>query len=191
VVFITHDLNEAMHLGDRIAVMRDGRIVQVGTAEQVLSDPANDYVAQFVADVDKSRVLTASSVMVPPAAVVPVGSGPRRARLQMRGAQTSAAYVVVRARRLLGVVRDVDIVAAMRAGQEDLAELLEPTVQPVGVDEPLAGIFAPAAESPLPVPVTDERGRLVGVIPRVTLLQSMVPPPLPEGQPAEPVAVSA
>src|SRR5690606_34833803 len=86
VVFITHDLNEAMHLGDRIAVMRDGRIVQVGTAEQVLSDPANDYVAQFVADVDKSRVLTASSVMVPPAAVVPVGSGPRRAQLQMREA---------------------------------------------------------------------------------------------------------
>src|SRR5690606_9017641 len=62
IVFITHDLNEAMFLGDRIAVMRDGRIVQVGTAEKILSEPADDYVAQFVADVDRSRVITAGSL---------------------------------------------------------------------------------------------------------------------------------
>src|SRR5699024_12335856 len=63
IIFITHDLNEAMFLGDRIAVMRDGRIVQVGTPEEILTDPANDYVAQFVQDVDRARVLTAASVM--------------------------------------------------------------------------------------------------------------------------------
>ncbi len=66
IVFITHDLNEAMRLGDRIAVMRDGRIVQLGTAEQILVEPANDYVASFIQDVDRSRVLTAASAMVPP-----------------------------------------------------------------------------------------------------------------------------
>jgi glycine betaine/proline transport system ATP-binding protein len=63
IVFITHDLNEAMRLGDRIAVMRDGRIVQIGTAEEILLQPANDYVASFVQDVDRSRVLTAGAVM--------------------------------------------------------------------------------------------------------------------------------
>ncbi|MFD5715191.1 glycine betaine/L-proline ABC transporter ATP-binding protein [Streptomyces pharetrae] len=63
IVFITHDLNEAMRLGDRIAVMRDGRIVQTGTAEDILLRPANDYVASFVQDVDRSRVLTAAAVM--------------------------------------------------------------------------------------------------------------------------------
>ncbi|WP_327690812.1 betaine/proline/choline family ABC transporter ATP-binding protein [Streptomyces sp. NBC_00461] len=63
IVFITHDLNEAMRLGDRIAVMRDGRIVQTGTAEDILIRPANDYVASFIQDVDRSRVLTASAVM--------------------------------------------------------------------------------------------------------------------------------
>ncbi|MGW1540211.1 quaternary amine ABC transporter ATP-binding protein [Streptomyces sp. NPDC002309] len=63
IVFITHDLNEAMRLGDRIAVMRDGRIVQTGTAEDILLRPANDYVASFIADVDRSRVLTAGAVM--------------------------------------------------------------------------------------------------------------------------------
>ena len=63
IVFITHDLNEAMRLGDRIAVMRDGRIVQIGTAEDILVRPANDYVASFIQDVDRSRVLTAGSIM--------------------------------------------------------------------------------------------------------------------------------
>ena len=65
IVFITHDLNEAMLLGDRIAVMRDGRIVQIGTPEDILTDPANDYVEQFVQDVDRTRVLTAANVMEP------------------------------------------------------------------------------------------------------------------------------
>jgi glycine betaine/proline transport system ATP-binding protein len=63
IVFITHDLNEAMRLGDRIAVMRDGRIVQIGTAEDILVRPADDYVASFIQDVDRSRVLTAGAVM--------------------------------------------------------------------------------------------------------------------------------
>jgi glycine betaine/proline transport system ATP-binding protein len=66
ILFITHDLNEAMRLGDRIAMMRDGRIVQTGTAEQILNDPANDYVTQFVRDVDRARVLTAGAVMTHP-----------------------------------------------------------------------------------------------------------------------------
>ncbi|MFB6755814.1 glycine betaine/L-proline ABC transporter ATP-binding protein [Streptomyces sp. NPDC056353] len=63
IVFITHDLNEAMRLGDRIAVMRDGRIVQIGSAQDILIRPANDYVASFTKDVDRSRVLTAAAVM--------------------------------------------------------------------------------------------------------------------------------
>ncbi|MFE6236740.1 glycine betaine/L-proline ABC transporter ATP-binding protein [Cellulosimicrobium sp. NPDC057862] len=179
IVFITHDLNEAMHLGDRIAVMRDGRIVQIGTAEQILSDPANDYVAQFVADVDRTRVLTASSVMVRPAVVVPVSGGPRQASRAMREAQVSAAYVVDRQRVLHGVVRDDDAVAALKAGQESIADLVHDGVAPVSPDTPLAEIFAPAAESSLPVPVTDAEGRLVGVVPRVTLLEAMVPPDQP------------
>ncbi|MCK7623088.1 glycine betaine/L-proline ABC transporter ATP-binding protein [Streptomyces sp. RS10V-4] len=70
IVFITHDLNEAMRLGDRIAVMRDGRIVQTGSAEDILVRPANDYVASFIQDVDRSRVLTAGAVMTEVGAVL-------------------------------------------------------------------------------------------------------------------------
>jgi glycine betaine/proline transport system ATP-binding protein len=176
IVFITHDLNEAMYLGDRIAVMRDGRVVQVGTSEQILSDPADEYVAQFVADVDRTRVLTASSVMQRPAAVAFHAGGPRLALRTMRDAQVAAAYVVDRTRVLRGIIRDADAVEATRAGRETLEGVVDTSLTSVSVDTPLADVFAPAAESPLPVPVTDDKGRLVGVIPRVTLLEAMVPP---------------
>lgn len=186
IVFITHDLNEAMYLGDRIAVMRDGRIVQVGTSEQILSDPADDYVAQFVADVDRTRVLTASSVMRRPAAVATLQGGPRLALRTMREQQVAAAYVVDRTRKLQGIIRDEDAVRATREGAETLVGRVDTSLGSVSVDTPLSDVFAPAAESPLPVPVTDEQGRLVGVIPRVTLLEAMVPPETttpPEGTP--------
>lgn len=175
IIFITHDLNEAMFLGDRIAVMRDGRIVQIGTSEEILSDPANDYVAQFVADVDRTRVLTASSLMVRPAAAVLLTGGPRHALATMRQAQVSAAYVIDRTRRLHGVVYDHEVVAAHRAGVTSLASLVHDDVTAVTESTSLSEIFAPAAESTLPVPVTDNSGRLVGVIPRVALLEAMVP----------------
>ena len=84
IIFITHDLNEAMFLGDRIAVMRNGRIVQVGTPEEILTDPANDYVAQFVHDVDRARVLTASNVMEKARQIVSSHNGPRVALRTMR-----------------------------------------------------------------------------------------------------------
>ena len=64
IIFITHDLNEAIKLGDRIAIMKDGEIVQVGTSEEILTEPANDYVARFVENVDRSKIITAGSIMI-------------------------------------------------------------------------------------------------------------------------------
>ena len=173
IVFITHDLNEAMRLGDRIAVMRDGRIVQIGTAEQILNDPANDYVAQFVQDVDRTRVLTASSVMEPAQSIVTAGSGPRAALHMMRTQQTSAVFVVGRDRRLQGVLRDEDAVAALRRGEDVVVPRADDQLATVPPTTPLADLFAPSAENTLPVAVVDEAGRLLGVVPRVTLLAAM------------------
>ncbi|WP_053204462.1 quaternary amine ABC transporter ATP-binding protein [Jiangella muralis] len=181
VVFITHDLNEAMRLGDRIAVMRDGRIVQVGTAEEVLRDPANDYVAQFVADVDRTRVLTASSVMVPAQLEVNASAGPRVALHGMRDKQLSAAFVVTRDRKLRGVVRDDDVVAAVNRGDTTLEQIVDSGVASVHADTVLAELFAPSAESVLPLAVVGDDDRLLGVIPRVTLLTAMAS--LAEAQP--------
>ena len=174
IVFITHDLNEAMRIGDRIAVMREGRIVQIGTAEEILMDPANDYVAQFVADVDRTRVLTASSVMEKPLVTVPAGTGPRTALRTMREQQTSAAFVVERGRRLVGRVRATVIADAVKENVQSLDGLIDPEdPEPVAPDTPVADLFVRCAESDLPVPVADEEGTLLGVIPRVTLLAAL------------------
>jgi len=177
IVFITHDLNEAMFLGDRIAVMRDGRIVQIGTPEDILTDPANDYVEQFVQDVDRARVLTAGNVMERPRPVVSESAGPRTALRQMRDAYMSAAYVVGRDRRLAGIVTDRDAVKQVRKGESDLTAILRPVPQSVNETEVLMNLFVPAVESPLPLAVVDDDGRLVGVIPRVTLLAALGPGP--------------
>jgi len=173
VVFITHDLNEAMRIGDRIAMMRAGRIIQIGTAEQILTDPADDYVAQFVADVDRTRVLTAASVMEPALVTVPAGGGPRTALRTMRKHQTSEAFVLGRDRKLLGSVRAVDVVEAVRMQVDTLDDLINDDLDPVSPDTVVADLFGRCAESTLPVPVVDDAGALVGVIPPVTLLAAL------------------
>jgi glycine betaine/proline transport system ATP-binding protein len=173
IVFITHDLNEAMRLGDRIAMLRDGRVMQIGTAEEILTDPANDYVAQFVADVDRTRVLTARSVMENPVAVVDANGGPRAAVRVMRETQSSAAFVLSRERRLVGAVHAEPAAKAVREGRTDLEGLVDEDVQPVDPDTAVADLFTRCAESPFPVPVADGDGKLLGVIPRVTLLAAL------------------
>ncbi|MEO6309180.1 MAG: glycine betaine/L-proline ABC transporter ATP-binding protein, partial [Leifsonia sp.] len=173
IIFITHDLNEAMFLGDRIAVMRDGRIVQVGTPDEILTDPANDYVAQFVQDVDRARVLTASGVMEPVKSVVSASAGPRAALRTMRDLQTSAAFVVGNGRKLIGVVRDKDVMRQVKAGETDLGLIVRNDVATIEPDAHLSDMFELSVESQLPVAVVDEKQRLLGVIPRVTLLAAL------------------
>jgi glycine betaine/proline transport system ATP-binding protein len=173
IIFITHDLNEAMLLGDRIAVMRDGRIVQIGTPEDILTDPANDYVAKFVHDVDRSRVLTASAVMEPARSVTPLTAGPRAALRVMRDLQTSAVFVTGRDRVLAGAVLDRDALAHVRANRTDLHTIVDADVTTVSPNTPLLDLVEPAVGSTLPIAVVDERGRLLGVVPRVTLLAAL------------------
>ena len=173
IIFITHDLNEAMFLGDRIAVMRDGRIVQIGTPEEILTDPANDYVAQFVQDVDRARVLTAGAVMEPARSVVPLTSGPRGALRVMRNLQTASAFVLGRDRKLLGAVQDRHVMRQVKSNDTDLAKVVSSEIATVTADAALVDLFEYAVESPLPIAVVDDGGRLLGVIPRVTLLAAL------------------
>jgi glycine betaine/proline transport system ATP-binding protein len=172
IVFITHDLNEAMFLGDRIAVMRDGRIVQNGTPEEILTDPANDYVAQFVQDVDRARVLTAGSVMEPPHLTTPLTAGVRGALRTLRAQQAGAVFATEN-RRLVGVVTDRAVIRAVKAGQTDLREIVDASVPTVGPDDLLTDIVETAVEATVPLAVVDAERRLLGVIPRVTLLAAL------------------
>jgi len=173
IIFITHDLNEAMFLGDRIAVMRDGKIVQIGSPEEILTDPANDYVAQFVQDVDRARVLTAASVMEPARSVVTVTSGPRAALRTMRDLQSQATFVLGRDRTFAGIVRDRDVLRQVKRGETDLRSILLDDATTVTSDVVISELVELSVGSDLPIAVLDDKKRLIGVIPRVTLLAAL------------------
>ncbi len=173
ILFITHDLNEAMRLGDRIAMMRDGEIVQIGTAEQILNDPANDYVAQFVQDVDRTRVLTAASVMEPPVALVGAEQGPRAVHKLMREHQTARLFVVHRDKTVRGAVNAEDVAEAVKRGEDTLHGIIENEVVTVRGDVPVADLFAHCAGTPKALAVVDDDDRLIGVVAGVTLLTAL------------------
>ena len=100
IIFITHDLDEALRIGDRIALMKDGEIVQIGSPEEILMSPSNEYVERFVEDVDLSKVLTAGHIMKK-ADTVKVDRGPRVALRLMKHLGISSIYVVDSANSLL------------------------------------------------------------------------------------------
>ena len=194
ILFITHDLNEAMRLGDRIAMMRDGRIEQIGSSEEILNEPANDYVAKFIQDVDRTRVLVAGAVMEQPRETLGINQGPRTAHKLLRETQNSWLVVLERDRTPAGVIWQDDVAEAVRLGQDELPWSDVHDMAVVGQDTQVAELFGKSAQHDAPLVVVDDEGRFAGVIPRVTLLTALgvigeeessspvvAPPPGPEG----------
>src|SRR5699024_8992456 len=140
-IFITHDLDEALSIGDRIILLKDGEIVQQGTPEQILTKPADDYVARFIEGVDKSRVLTASNAMHPVRATVREGDGPRTALRIMSDHGLDSIYVTSRDRRLLGLIDSETADTAVKAQKDSIRDLINTDVPTVGPDEPMASLF--------------------------------------------------
>ncbi len=173
IIFITHDLNEAMRLGDRIAVMKDGAIVQIGTSEEILTQPANEYVAAFTQDVDPNRVLTAGSIMRDPAGVVSPEVGPHVAMARLKELQRNEIYAVRPDRTLAGFVRDTDLSEAARRGDTTLSQCVRTDYPSASADTYISDLYGLAVEHSLPIAVVDERGRLSGVVPRVSLLSAL------------------
>lgn len=171
IVFITHDLDEALRIGDKIALLRDGSIVQIGTPEEILINPANRYVERFVEDVDLSKVLTAAHVMRRPETISP-DRGPRVALELMRAGGISNLYVVDKARKLIGVITAEDASAAIKSGRSllDIAIRDVPTVRP---DAHLKELFELVSRTPVPVAVTEENGKLLGIIVRGAVLAAL------------------
>ncbi|EEB36551.1 glycine betaine/L-proline transport ATP binding subunit [Anaerococcus hydrogenalis DSM 7454] len=118
VLFITHDLNEALKIGDKIAVMKDGSLLQVDTPERLLSHPKNDFIREFVQDVDRSKVLTASNIMIRPDTINIHRHGPKAALSKMLRSGNSSIFVVNNKRELLGYVLAEDASNAYAKGQK-------------------------------------------------------------------------
>lgn len=171
IVFITHDLDEALRIGDQIALMKDGSIVQIGTPEEILMQPANKYVERFVEDVDLSKVLTAAHAM-DKAETITLDKGPRVALQFMKERGVSSLYVVDKAMKLLGLVSAEDASSAVKDGLklEDVMQQKVPVTYPEAL---LNELFEMMGNSRLPVAVTDENGRLMGVVIKGAVLAAL------------------
>ncbi|WP_353235607.1 glycine betaine/L-proline ABC transporter ATP-binding protein ProV [Diaphorobacter ruginosibacter] len=187
IVFISHDLDEAMRIGDHIAIMKDGQVVQVGTPDEILRSPADDYVRDFVRGVDAAAVFKASDIARQALTVVSEheNRGCRAALRLLEDSDRDYAYVLNARKRFLGVVSSQSLRDALQGhrGSLGLKNAFLPEVQPLPAGTPVAELFGPVAAHPFALPVVDEDGKYLGVISRTTMLKFLdrdtppVPPP--------------
>lgn len=171
IIFITHDLDEALRIGDRILLMKDGEVVQIGTPEEILMSPSDDYVEKFVEDVDLSKVLTAGHIMKQ-ADSVQVDRGARVALELMKRLRISSIYVTDKQRRLLGAVTAQDANEAFATG-EKLENVLKKDVSTVTEDCLVTELFDLVSTAEVPVAVLDDENRLKGIIIRGALIGAL------------------
>lgn len=171
IIFITHDLNEALRLGDRIAIMKDGQLQQIGTGEEILTNPANDYVESFVEDVDRSKVLNAESIMFPGLTVNIDSDGPNVALHRMQEEEVSGLVAVDGQRKFAGYITSD---AAVKARREKLSlrDVMSdmPTVKP---DTLVADIMTIIYDAHTPVAVVDDDHKLRGIIIRGAVIEAL------------------
>lgn len=173
IVFISHDLDEAIKLGDRIVLMKDGVIVQVGTAEEILTSPANDYVAKFVEDVDMSKVITAEKIMKKSETIAYYKTdGPKAAYRKMKTAGISKIFVR-KDRQCAGIVTAKDAAEAMQRGEKTLENILIRNIQRVPLDTSAIELFPLLTDNDYPIAVVNEANRLQGVIIKGLLLGAL------------------
>lgn len=172
-VFITHDLDEALTIGDRIVLLKDGEVVQIGTPEEILTQPADDYVRRFIEGVDKSRILTAESAMRPVRATAREDDGPRTALRKMKENAIDSIYVTSRDRKLLGLVEADAADQASKDGKDNIRDCMTQDFRSVGPEEPMHNLFAMFSEKSFPIAVVDEDRRLLGVVVKGAVLDQL------------------
>ncbi|MER1708459.1 glycine betaine/L-proline ABC transporter ATP-binding protein ProV [Proteus mirabilis] len=175
IVFISHDLDEAMRIGDRIAIMQGGVVVQIGTPDEILNNPANDYVRTFFRGVDISHVFSAKDIAKRrPETLLHIapGFGPRSALKVLEDEDRNFGYLIERGRKFAGIVSVTSLEEALKANQPiGSAILTEPCA--INGDTPLNELISTVAQSPCAIPVIDEKNRYIGLISKGMLLQAL------------------
>lgn len=173
VIFITHDIDEAFKLGDTVAIMRDGRLIQVDTPEQMSANPADDYVRRFIDSADKSKVLSVRNIMITPSSLVKLSDGLDHALRVMRRSELSSVYVVDGKMKLCGILTLSD---AVRAKKESLtlSDVLIRDITTTTTDVLVEDIMPLAAEAVYPLAVVDNDQRLLGIVTKASVLSSLI-----------------
>lgn len=169
IIFITHDLNEALKIGDRIALMKDGEVVQVGTPEEILLKPANEYVRKFINDVDRTKILTASRIMRNPTIVYEIGDSVESIIKKMNKHKFDSIFVVDKNKKLIGLLRKNKI--NNDVNKEDVINLLDSNFAKIDEDLSIEELFVHLANSNEPIAVTSESDKLKGIIVRSDVIQ--------------------
>ncbi|WP_107838125.1 quaternary amine ABC transporter ATP-binding protein [Metasolibacillus meyeri] len=172
IIFITHDLNEALRIGDRIAIMKDGKIMQIGTGEEILTNPANNYIRTFLEDVDRSKVLTAENVMVRPMTVNIEVDGPNVALKRMREEEISVLIAVDKLRNFKGYITANDALEGAKSGLKTVQSLVKTDMPTVDSTTLIQDVLPIISDSPTPVAVVDE-GKLRGILIRGVIIESL------------------
>ena len=171
IVFITHDLDEALKLGDRIAILGPGgKVVQIGTSEDILTNPADDYVKAFVQNVDRTKVITAASIMRKPYTIISPKDGPKVAVHNMEKFGTSTLFVTDSDRVLQGVIHIDDVVKLRKQGIKSVESVLVNDVYLTLPDSSIADLLPTAMVAHYPVAVVDEQKHLLGVVDRASVI---------------------
>lgn len=173
VVFITHDLDEALKIGDRIAIMKDGYVVQVGTPEEILTNPADDYVKAFVQNVDRTKIITARAVMRKAPVIQVPKDGPSVAIRKMEKVGVSTTYVVDEKRHLKGVVSIDDAISLKEKGKDNLEEIINPDIEVAGPDTSINVLLSKSIRSKYPIAIIEENSKLLGIVDRATILAEL------------------
>lgn len=170
IIFITHDLDEALRIGDRIAIMKDGKVVQIGTPEDILNNCKNDYVKEFVQNVNRSQILKAKDVMIKPLELLYENDGIKTAKYKMKKNHLTSIFVVEGKRKYKGIVRLEDILDVN--GDENISDFIKPTL----ITEPektIDELFGYMASLDVPIPVIDNENTLKGIIIKGTVLSNL------------------
>jgi len=171
IIFITHDLDEALKLGDRIAIMKDGRVVQTGTSEAILTEPASDYVEAFVENVDRSKVITAQAIMFDhPERVVSAKDGPGLAIRRMRKHGVSTLPVTDQEKHFKGFIHIDDTVKLQRQDKHSLDEIIDEDVPIASPDTPVSDLLPLVWNTNIPIAVVDEKNKLKGLVLRPSVI---------------------
>src|SRR6056297_1971581 len=177
ILFITHDLDEALKLGDRIAIMKDGRIVQIGTPEEILTHPANDYVKAFVENVDRGGIITARSIMFEkPASIRIDHDGPKVALRRMRQVGVTSLPVVDKSNKFLGFVKDVEMAYMEENGLQKIGEYIhsKKEIRAVSPDTPVAEVLPLFLDNIYNIAVIDDDNKLIGVVVHSSVISEMI-----------------
>lgn len=172
IVFITHDIDEAFKMGDTVCIMKDGKVVQIGTPEELTMNPADDYVKEFIESADRSKVATVKNIMITPSSIVKCKESPDRAVRVMRDNNLSSVVVIDNDMQLKGILTLQEALEARGSGKH--AEDLCREIPNVGPDTMVSDIIPMASEAWYPIAVTDEGGGLLGLVTKASILSSLL-----------------